>query len=215
LKNDGDKLAEAIKDGQDVTIDFTGDTATIDNPDAGEMSDFSSWGLTPDLDFKPEITTPGGQILSTLNDDEYGLMCGTSMAAPHASGGAALVLQRVDEMFDVDNADCVAMSKKLMMNTSRLVYQDGTFESPRRQSTELMQLNAAMSTPVMVTDSETNEAKVALKQINENKVTFELTAENMSDEAVTYDVEANAQTDQPIQNGDDTLVIPNEMEALE
>src|SRR5699024_944983 len=120
LKQDGDKLAEALNDDKEVKLEFNGETASMDNPDAGKMSAFSSWGLTPDLDFKPEITTPGGQILSTLNDDEYGLMSGTSMAAPHASGGAALVLQRVDEMFDVDNADRVAMAKKLMMNTSRL-----------------------------------------------------------------------------------------------
>lgn len=215
LKNDGDKLAEAIKDGQDVTIDFTGDTATIDNPDAGEMSDFSSWGLTPDLDFKPEITAPGGQILSTLNDDEYGLMSGTSMAAPHVAGGGALVLEYVDEAFGLENADRVLQAKNIMMNTGKLVDFDEARVSPRRQGSGLMQLHKALSTPVIVTESETDEAKVALKEITENEVTFELTAENYTDEAVTYEVEANAQTDQPVENGDDLLVAPNEFGAME
>lgn len=215
LKNDGDKLAAALKDGKSVTVDFNGGTATIDNPDAGKMSAFTSWGLTPNLDFKPEITAPGGQILSTLNNDQYGLMSGTSMAAPHVSGGGALVLQRVDEDFGLDNANRVNLAKNIMMNTSKLVEMDGAYVSPRRQGAGLMQLHAALATPVTVTEAKTNEAKVALKQITDNEVTFELTAENLTDQVVTYDVEANAQTDQPVGNGDDTLVVPNEFAALD
>src|SRR5699024_4347427 len=87
--------------------------------------------------------------------------------------------------------------------------------SPRRQGAGLMQLHKALSTPVIVTESETNEAKVALKEITDNEVTFELTAENHTDEAVTYEVEANAQTDQPVQNGDDLLVAPNLFGAMD
>ncbi|MBO1005948.1 S8 family serine peptidase [Pseudogracilibacillus auburnensis] len=215
LKNDGDKLAAALKDGLTVTITFTGEKATIDNPDAGNMSDFSSWGLTPNLDFKPEITAPGGQILSTLNDNKYGLMSGTSMAAPHVSGGGALVLERVDQEFKYDSSDRVLLAKNLMMNTAKLVDFDGAKVSPRRQGSGMMQLHSALSTPVVVTETKTNEAKVALKQITSNKVTFELTAENFSDKAVTYDVKANAQTDQFVQNGPDLLVAPNLFGALD
>src|SRR5699024_10119930 len=178
LKNDGDKLADALKDGKGVTLNFNGGTATINNPDAGKMSDFTSWGLTPNLDFKPEITAPGGQILSTLNDDEYGLMSGTSMAAPHVAGGGALVLEYVDEAFGLENADRVLQAKNIMMNTGKLVDFDEARVSPRRQGSGLMQLHKALSTPVIVTESETDEAKVALKEITENEVTFELTAEN-------------------------------------
>ncbi|TFJ94431.1 S8 family serine peptidase [Lentibacillus salicampi] len=215
LKNDGDKLAKALKDGQDVTLHFNGGTATINNPDAGKMSAFSSWGLTPNLDFKPEITAPGGQILSTLNDDEYGLMSGTSMASPHVAGGGALVMQRIDEAFGLEDANRVSLVKNIMMNTSKLVELDGSYVSPRRQGAGMMQLHAAMASPAVVTDAETNEASVALKQITENKATFELTAKNLSDEAVTYDVKANAQTDQPVVDGADTIVAPNQFAALE
>lgn len=215
LKNDGEKLAEALQNGQAVTIDFAGETTHIDNPDAGKMSDFTSWGLTPNLDFKPEITAPGGQILSTLNDDEYGLMSGTSMAAPHVAGGGALVLEYIDEEFGLENADRVLQAKNIMMNTGKLIDLDEAPVSPRRQGAGLMQLHNALSTPVIVTESETNEAKVALKEITENEVTFELTAENYSAEAVTYEVQANAQTDQPVQNGSDQIVAPNLFGSME
>lgn len=209
LKSDGDALAAALQDGQAVTLEFSGDMTKIENPSAGQMSDFTSWGLTPNLDFKPEITAPGGQILSTLNDNEYGLMSGTSMAAPHISGGSALVLERVDEEFGLDNANRVNVTENLMMNTSEQIEFDGTFVSPRRQGAGMMQLHAALSTPVIVTESTTNEAKVALKEVTENHVTFSLTAENFSDEAVTYDVEANVQTDTPVDGGGVLVTAPN------
>ncbi|MCC2250612.1 S8 family serine peptidase [Virgibacillus sp. AGTR] len=209
LKSDGDQLAEALANGQAVSVEFSGETTTIDNPDAGKMSAFSSWGLTPNLDFKPEITAPGGQIYSTLNDNEYGLMSGTSMAAPHVSGGSALVLQRVDEEFGYEQADRVNLAKNLMMNTSDQVYFEEEPVSPRRQGSGLMQLHAALSTPVVVTEAETNEAKVALKEISGDQVSFELTAQNFSDEAVTYDVEANVQTDTPVDGGGVIVTAPN------
>src|SRR5690606_17046537 len=112
LKVDGDKLAEALQNGSEVSISFNGDSITLANPFAGEMYEFSSWGLTPDLEFKPEITAPGANILSTLNDDQYGIMSGTSMAAPHVAGGAALVLERVDKEFGVTGADRVNLAER-------------------------------------------------------------------------------------------------------
>src|SRR5690625_6769828 len=102
-----------------------------------------------------------------------------------------------------------------MMNSGKLVDFEGAFVSPRRQGAGLMQLHKSLSTPVIVTEKESNEAKVALKEITKNEVTFELTAENYTDEAVTYEVKANAQTDQPVENGPDVVVAPNQFGAME
>lgn len=203
LKTDGDRLAAQIQDGVEVTLSFDGEKVTSGNPSAGEMSGFTSWGVTPNLDFKPEITAPGGNILSTFQDDQYGSMSGTSMAAPHVSGGSAIVLQRVDEEFGLEGKERVEMAKNIMMNTSKLVQDKGTVQdmlgldnpySPRRQGAGLMQLHAALSTPVVVTEENKGEAKVALKEVDEN-INFTLNATNYSDEAVTYNIGANVQTD--------------------
>src|SRR5699024_9740072 len=79
----------------------------------------------------------------------------------------------------------------------------------------LMQLHAALSTPVVVTESNTNEAKVALKEVTENQASFELTAENFTDEAVSYEVDASLLTDSPV-NADPFLVVaPNLFPALD
>mgnify|MGYP001161698179 CR=1 FL=1 len=203
LKNDGDKLAAALQDGQTVNLTFNGEKTKSANPEAGKMSAFTSWGLTPNLDFKPEITAPGGQIYSTLENNQYGMMSGTSMAAPHVSGGAALVLERVDNEFGVTGFDRVSVAKNLMMNTAAPVIDKGTvnsaFEwnipySPRRQGSGIMQLHSALSSPVIVTEASTNEGKVALKEVG-NTFEFTLKAQNFSDEDVAYDVAANLQTD--------------------
>ncbi|WP_010529997.1 S8 family serine peptidase [Lentibacillus jeotgali] len=214
-KTDGEQLAEALANGDNPTVAFHGDKTSIVNPEAGKMSAFTSWGLTPNLDFKPEITAPGGQIYSTLNNGEYGIKSGTSMAAPHVSGGGALVLERIDQEFGYEGANRVNLAKKLMMNTSETVDFQGAPVSPRRQGTGVMQLHAALSTPVAVSNSDTGEAKVALREVTSNTVSFELTAENFTDEAVTYDVEANAQTDTPANGGGVLVTAPNQFPAQE
>ncbi|MEH6992958.1 cell wall-binding repeat-containing protein [Neobacillus drentensis] len=213
LKTDGLLLKAQLASGTPVTIDFKGDKITANNPTANQMSSFTSWGVTPNLDFKPEITAPGGNILSTLNNNNYGTMSGTSMAAPHVSGGSALVLERVEKDFpNLTDAAKVSIAKNILMNTSKVVEDKGTYNaaymhnpySPRRQGAGLMQLHAALSTPIVVTNAKTNEAKVALKEIQGNKAKFTLKAENFSDNAVTYNVSGNVQTDLAI-SGVDSL----------
>ncbi|NYE03754.1 lactocepin [Bacillus niacini] len=204
LKTDGELLKAQLDSGTPVTIEFQGDQVTAANPTADQMSGFTSWGVTPNLDFKPEITAPGGNILSTLNKDQYGVMSGTSMAAPHVSGGSALVLERVEKDFpSLTGAAKVNMAKNILMNTSKVVEDKGVYNnaymhnpySPRRQGGGLMQLHSALSTPVVVTNEATNEAKIALKEIKDNKATFTLKAQNFSSEAVTYNVSGNVLTD--------------------
>lgn len=203
LKSDGDKLASALLAGQAISITFNGEKTTAPNPEGGKMSAFTSWGLTPNLDFKPEITAPGGQIYSTLENNQYGMKSGTSMAAPHVSGGAALVLERVDNEFGVTGFERVNIAKNLLMNTSSPIrdqgFVNGVFGwdnpySPRRQGAGIMQLHSALKTPVIVTENRTNEGKVALKEIHD-QFEFTLTAQNYSDEAVNYNISANLQTD--------------------
>ena len=54
-----------------------------------ELAYFSNYGPTT-----VHLGAPGADILSTLPGNTYGFASGTSMAAPHVSGAAALVLSR-------------------------------------------------------------------------------------------------------------------------
>ncbi|MCW1057137.1 S8 family serine peptidase, partial [Streptococcus anginosus] len=77
---------EAIKAGTPVTIALTDEARTTPSATAGAPSNFTSWGPTSNLDFKPNISGVGGNVYSTLNSNTYGSMSGTSMAAPNVAG---------------------------------------------------------------------------------------------------------------------------------
>ncbi|MDM8529004.1 S8 family serine peptidase [Anaerolineales bacterium HSG24] len=61
--------------------------------DYDEVASFSSRGPSYFGILKPEISAPGRDVYSTLPGGTYGIDSGTSMAVPHATGLAALILQ--------------------------------------------------------------------------------------------------------------------------
>lgn len=178
---------------QNKQVRFTDDLTTIANPNANKMAVSSSWGLTPSLEIKPEITAPGSNIYSTFNNDQYGTMSGTSMAAPHVAGGSALVLQYIKQhpiYSSLGLSEQTRLAKVLLMNTANIVFDEYETEySPRRQGAGLMNLYGAVTTPVRLVEETTNEAKVALKDFDSTVFTMNFKAINDSDTDVTYNVD--------------------------
>ncbi len=115
------------------------------------ISDFSSWGPTPDLKIKPEITAHGGSILSSVPGEDYDRISGTSMATPNISGVAALLRQYVIEKFGLDREDdakeITAIVNRLMMSTADIIInQNGLPYSVRKQGAGLANLNDSAAT---------------------------------------------------------------------
>ena len=176
---------------EEKLVEFSDEMASVSNPTAGQMSDFTSWGATPSLEFKPEITAPGGKIYSTLNNDQYGTMSGTSMAAPHVSGGSALVMEYIKEQYEgLSLGEQTRLAKVLLMNTANIAFDEYDTEySPRRQGAGVMDLYGAVSTPVRLVDATTNEAKVELKDFENTEFTMRFKAINDSNTDVNYGVD--------------------------
>ncbi|MGG2024477.1 S8 family serine peptidase [Gottfriedia sp. S16(2024)] len=168
-----DKMSK-MPSGQYLSMKNIGDY-WVDNPDKDTMSYFSSMGTTPTLDFKPEMSAPGGNIYSTIPGNKYQVMSGTSMATPHVAGGSALVLQSLYEKGLKHSEDTVLKAKVALMNTSKVIMDPRTNSevpySPRIQGSGLMQIQNAINSPVVVTNRNApleQAGSVALKEIGKN-----------------------------------------------
>ena len=152
-QNDGKELAEA-----------GGGTIKISRSQASGpfMSDFSSWGPSPSLGIKPEITAHGGNILSSITGGGYDRLSGTSMACPNLAGFTILLRQYVEENYDKIIGDSEtneykrsvninAMVNRLMMSTADIVLnKNGLPYAVRKQGAGLANLFAATKTEAYI-----------------------------------------------------------------
>ena len=195
---------EILKSGQ-YKIVFNHKMDNRKSDVADQLSDFSSWGVTTDGQLKPDVTAPGGNIYSSFNDNSYGSISGTSMAAPHVAGVAALVKEYLAKKHPELSASQISeIVKALIMSTAKPHFnkQTGAYTSPRQQGAGVVDTMAATSTDLFVTGAN-NYPSVTLGNVGD-KFTFEVTIHNISDKDQTLKMIVNTNTDE-VEEGKFTL----------
>ncbi len=185
-KAEGKQLRDAATKEITVSNDFSG---RMENPVAGQMSDFSSMGVAPDLSLKPEITAPGGNVWSTSSSGGYEEMSGTSMAAPHMTGAAAIMRQYVNETYPkLSDYEKQALIDNLILSTAVPVSDpNGVPYTPRKQGAGLANISAAIHAEAYLT-VDGGRPKAELGESEEGKYAFTFTVHNISDTAKTWDI---------------------------
>ncbi len=189
-QDDGEKLAAKEKGKLTVSVKQTSGPF---------ISDFSSWGPTPSLQIKPELTAHGGNILSSITGGGYDRLSGTSMACPNTAGVVVLMRQYVVENFPEIADDSVAVNAmiyRLLMSTADITLaKNGQPYAVRKQGAGLANLmNAIGTTAVIITkdgDGEVmDKTKLELGDDPEKKGIYEMhfTVENFGDKDLTYTV---------------------------
>ena len=193
---DGKALAALEESARKLTVSAS--YGKVDNPTSGEMSDFSSWGVTPELTLKPDITAPGGNIKSATFNNGYTTKSGTSMAAPYVSGAMAVVKQYVEQQNYANSETAKAeLVSDLLMSTADLVMAGTAPYSPRKQGAGSVNIAAATAAKAYLTAEDGTRPKVELgddaQKSGSYTVKFQL--HNLSDENLTYTLGGYIQTD--------------------
>lgn len=206
---DGAALAAACKASETNSVQITVEKEDVvsEAADGNLMSSFSSWGAGPALELKPEITAPGGNIWSAVVDQtysasydsegyytgyegSYGMMSGTSMAAPHMTGIATLIAQAVTERYNLSTKIPVAsLTQQLLVSTAvPQVDENGVYYSPRYQGAGLVNAGAALTSPAYISVDGQSVGKLELLDDPQRTGSYDIDFDvnNLTDEALTY-----------------------------
>ncbi len=171
------------------------------------MSDFSSWGPSPDLEIKPEITAHGGMILSSVPGQDYDRISGTSMACPNVSGLVAILRQYVRENFPAiadNNIEIAATVNRLLMSTADIVNnKNGLPYAVRKQGAGLANLTSAIATDAYILTYDRRDGSIMDKSKIElgddpakNGVyTLKFSVYNFGSSSLSYDISACIMTE--------------------
>jgi len=144
----GEKVTVAMTDPRTAPKSFIND---VNKATGGYISAFSSWGPTYEADLKPQLASPGGQILSTYPraKGSYAVLSGTSMACPLTAAIYALVMEarNTKDPRIIENVLSATAKPNIFQNTSLLA------PVPQQGAGLIQAYDAAYATTILSTSS--------------------------------------------------------------
>ena len=211
LQSDGNAILAASEKVTDAngneyytgSVEITAEVAPVVTTKLEDayITDFSSWGVPGSLIMKPEITAPGGDIYSVngMTNDGYEFMSGTSMAAPHITGMAALLGQfiRENNLEEITGQNRRTLINSLLMSTATPMIVSGAYLPVLQQGSGLGNTYAATQAKsyILMDEKATSGAadgkvKVELGQdaARTGAYSFSFTVNNFSDVEMVYEL---------------------------
>ncbi len=196
-KEDGEYLLNATKK---VLVFDSAMSELVENEKAYTMSAFSSWGVTPEFELKPEITGVGESVYSAAVGGTYTSLSGTSMATPFISGISALLCEKLDlDRKALSVSERPAYIKSILMNSAHPLSDAvaGTEFSPRQQGAGLADANRAVNTKILLSGSD-GKSSAKAQRLGRGSYLLSFTAENISDEPLDTEIEISLSCDKSL-----------------
>lgn len=197
----------SMEDGLALVAMSSGTTLTFNKNDwgvaplanGGRISVFSSYGTTG-LKIKPDITAPGGNILSTypVIDGSYDSISGTSMASPHVAGASILLKQYVKEKFNLaSEAQYVELVENLMASTAIIVEDSTRIPYPvQAQGAGQIDLAGAVNAEAIVYNTYDHKTKVELwDNLQPGNISVSFMLQNFTDSSIQFVLSSMLLTD--------------------
>ncbi|KAF9303650.1 hypothetical protein BGZ74_003307, partial [Mortierella antarctica] len=176
----GQQILDQFKDAASVQVTYKSEKGVFSNEMANQMSSFSSWGLGPELEVKPDIAAPGGYIYSTVPvaKGSFSTMSGTSMATPFIAGTAALMIESNPTM---DRRD--VLGRLQMYSKPGLYMETDVPDTVVRQGAGMVHIYDAVRGQAFV-----QPAHLALNDTDHTLTTYTLTLTNKYPTSETFTV---------------------------
>ena len=184
------------------------------------MSAFSSWGPTNTLNIKPEIVGVGGNVYSSIsspglkhNSTGYGVMSGTSMAAPQITGYSTLLKTQLREKYPekTDKELSTLVNQLLMSTATPLSDISGNIYSPRYQGAGAANYEAASKMQAYLSVTGQTKPKIELGEDEKRSgvyfLNFNLT--NIGGSELKYKLATDVMTDSLALDGKTVSLVPH------
>ncbi|KAJ3411913.1 hypothetical protein HDV05_001494 [Chytridiales sp. JEL 0842] len=201
-------LLAAYKENRTALVTFNPDVRQLLSiATAGTPSVFSSWGFSPELYIKPDISGIGGFVYSTISPfaarggEWYGISSGTSMSSPYVAGTIALLIQAQPDItfFEVK-------SRLLTTATPVAIYESpltpaSTYDSVAKQGSGLVEINNAILARTVL-----SPPSISLNDTRRMQQHYRVDFKNLRDVEVQYFLSHEpAATFYPFNSGDDIM----------
>lgn len=162
---------------------------------------FTSWGVSNDLKLVPSVSAYGTGIYSSIPNNQYATMNGTSMSTPYITACTALIKQGLKEN-NYSATELNRIVKNLLMSTAELTRQpetgdadtSGVYLSPRQVGLGNANPQKALDAQCLILGS-SQLPKIDLGELDNKRITFSLSLENITEFDAIYEVSCETMTD--------------------